>query len=176
MSGGKSAQQIVSLLNEAQALATKDLFIENILQPGIIKELIMASVLGHDIIPQKDMPDAKDQAGNTYEYLASINRMGVKTNRGCSFQIDRITKRNLSRITRNVAFYFGIFKTHLELDEIWRIETDTIVREVQRQLKGCKNEIAHVNFLSKWVKEMGSRVYPQASQLVAEGDANTCAP
>ncbi len=165
------SDRILSLLREAQSLAEKSLGIGNILQPGIIKELIMASVLGHQLIPRKDMPDARDSDGNTYEYLASINRIEVTTNKGCSFQIDRVTKNNLTRITRNKAFYFGIFKTHLELDEIWRIDTDAILQEVNRQLSRCKNEIAHVNFLSKWVKETGERVYPDASQQVAPAAA-----
>lgn len=122
----------------------------------------MASVLGHQLIPRKDRADARDNEGDNYEYLASINRMGVKTNKGCSFQIDRVTRNNLSRITRNKAFFFGIFKTHLELDEIWRIDTNTVLQEVNRQLAGSKNEIAHVNFLSRWVKETGEKVYPDS--------------
>ena len=123
----------------------------------------MASVLGHQLIPRKNSSDARDGRGDNYEYLASINRKAVETNKGCSFQIDRVTKNNLSRITRNKAFFFGIFKTHLELDEIWRVDTNVVLQEVNRQLAGCKNEIAHINFLSKWVKETGERVYPDSS-------------
>ena len=157
------ANHIVELLREAQVLALQGFGISNILQPGIIKELIMANVLGHQIIPQKDASDAKDKDGNMYEYLASINRIEVRTNKGCSFQIDRIVKNNLSRVTRNKAFFFGIFKDHLELEEIWEIDIPTVLEEVQRQLASCKNEIAHVNFLLKWVKENGGKVFPKES-------------
>ena len=93
------ANHIVELLREAQVLALQGFGISNILQPGIIKELIMANVLGHQIIPQKDASDAKDKDGNMYEYLASINRSDVRTNKGGSFQIDRIVKNNLSRVS-----------------------------------------------------------------------------
>lgn len=156
-----SSSQIIQLLQQTQELAAKKYRIENILQPGVIKELIMAEILGHSLVPQKDSPDAKDAKGGYYEYLASIRRVNVKTNKGCSFQMDRVTKNNLSRVTRNKAFYFGIFKNHLEIDEIWEVSIPIILVEVNRQLDSCKNEIAHVNFLLKWLTENGSRVYPQ---------------
>lgn len=152
------SQKIYGLLREAQNLAFSEYGVENILQPGVIKELMMAEVLGHKLIPQKDSADAEDSEG-TYEYLASIRRVNVKTNRGCSFQMDRVTKSNLSRVTRNRAFYFGIFKNHLEIEQILRIETEIVRLEVLRQLNNCKNEIAHVNFLLRWVEDNGIIVH-----------------
>ena len=115
----------------------------------------MAEILGHSLVPQKDQPDAKDSEGFFYEYLASIRRVNVQRNKGCSFQLDRVTRNNLRRVTRNKAFYFGIFRTHLEIDQIWRVETGHVLGEVQRQLSKCKNEIAHVNFLLKWLEDHG---------------------
>ena len=107
----------------------------------------MAEILGHGLVPQKDLPDAQDSEGGFYEYLASIRRVNVKANKGCSFQMDRVTRKNLTRVTRNKAFYFGIFKSHLEIEQIWRVEIPVVLEEVQRQLDNCRNEIAHVNFL-----------------------------
>ena len=70
----------------------------------------MAEVLWHELVTQKDSTDARDSSGNTFEYLASIKRVNVKTNKGCSFQMDRMTRNNLHRVTRNTAFYFwGLF-------------------------------------------------------------------
>lgn len=113
-----SSSKIIDFLKNTQEVAREKYGIQNILQPGVIKELIMAEILGHLLVPQKDLPDAKDIQGNYYEYLASIRRVNVKTNEGCSFQMDRVTRNNLTRVTRNRAFYFGIFKNHLEVDEI----------------------------------------------------------
>ena len=155
-----SANEIRELLTQAQRIAKQKYGVTNILQPGIIKELIMAEILGHSLVPQKDLPDARDENGNYYEYLASIRRVDVSTNKGCSFQIDRVTRSNLSRVTRNKAFYFGIFKNHLEVEEIWEIGMPTILAEVERQLDNCKNEIAHINFLLKWLEANGRKVYP----------------
>ncbi|MGA6828581.1 hypothetical protein ACO9S2_13330 [Nitrospira sp. NS4] len=154
------ASELFDLLKEAQRIALEKHGVPNILQPGVIKELMMAEILGHDLIPQKDSADAQDKSGNTYEYLASIRRIKVSTNKGCSFQMDRITSNNLNRVTRNKAFYFGIFKDHLEVDEIWKVEVPVVLAEVKRQLEKCKNEIAHVNFLLKWLEENGVKVFP----------------
>ena len=87
MQSNAHIERVMSLLREAQQIAAQQLGIDNVLQPGIIKELVMAHVLGHQIIPSKNFPDARDADGNTYEYLASINRIAVTINRGCSFQI-----------------------------------------------------------------------------------------
>ena len=157
-----SSSEIMDLLKRTQDIAERKYGITNILQPGVIKELIMAEILDHGLVPQKDLPDAQDSEG-FYEYLASIRRVNVKTNKGCSFQMDRVTSTNLTRVTRNAAFYFGIFKTHLEIEQIWRVEIPTVLTEVQRQLNNCKNEIAHVNFLLKWLHANGALVYPPVS-------------
>ncbi len=153
-----SKSKILQHLRLAQDLAKAEFGVENILQPGIIKEMIMAEILKHDLIPQKDSADAKDADG-TYEYLASIRRVNVKTNKGCSFQMDRVTSKNLQRVTRNRAFYFGIFKNHLEIEQIWMVKTEVILAEVMRQLDNCKNEIAHVNFLLGWLEKNGNLVF-----------------
>jgi len=155
-----SASELFALLKEAQRIAFEKHGVPNILQPGVIKELMMAEILGHDLIPQKDSADAKDKTGSTYEYLASIRRVNVATNKGCSFQMDRITSKNLHRVTRNKAFYFGIFKDHLEVEEIWEVDIPVVIAEVKRQLEKCKNDIAHVNFLLGWLEENGTKVFP----------------
>lgn len=155
-----STSELFDRLKEAQRIALEKHGVPNILQPGVIKELMMAEILGHALIPQKDSADAKDQTGNTYEYLASIRRVDVTANKGCSFQMDRITPSNLHRVTRNKAFYFGIFKDHLEVEEIWKVEIPVVLAEVMRQLEKCKNDIAHVNFLLRWLEENGTKVFP----------------
>lgn len=152
-------ESLIELLQHAQQIALEKHGVPNILQPGAIKELIMAEVLGHELIPQKDSADAQDSQGNTFEYLASIKRVKVKTNKGCSFQMDRMTRNNLHRVTRNSAFYFGIFSDHLTLAEVWKVEISVVLAEVDRQLDRCKNDIAHVNFLLRWLEKNGERVY-----------------
>tara|TARA_B100001765_G_scaffold98835_1_gene60760 strand:+ start:316 stop:687 length:372 start_codon:yes stop_codon:yes gene_type:complete len=119
----------------------------------------MAEVLWHELVTQKDSADARDSSGNTFEYLASIKRVNVKTNKSCSFQMDRMTRNNLHRVTRNTAFYFGFFSDHLVLAKIWKVEILVVLAEVERQLDRCKNDIAHVNFLLRWLEDQGERVF-----------------
>ncbi len=59
----------------------------------------MAEVLWHELETQKDSADTTDSSGNTFEYLASIKRVNVKTNKGYSFQMDRMTRNNLHYVT-----------------------------------------------------------------------------
>ena len=153
-----SQAKILEHLKIAQDIAINEYGIVNILQPGIIKEMIMAEILGHQLIPQKDSADARDVNG-TYEYLASIRRVNVKSNKGCSFQMDRVTNENIQRVTRNRAFYFGIFKNHLELEQIWMVKTEVILTEVLKQLEKSKNTISHINFLLSWLERNGEIVY-----------------
>ena len=131
-------QKLLALLREAQSLAEAHFGVSNILQPGIIKEIMMAGVLGHKVVANKGLHDAEDLQGRKYEYLASINRRNVRTNRGASFQIDRITEDNLTRVTRNAAFYFGFFEDHLNLEKIIRVETLSNGRE---DLSGLRESI-----------------------------------
>jgi len=156
-----SSTEILDLLKQAQHLAQERYGITNILQPGVVKELIMAEILNHTLIPQKDLPDAKDADGNFFEYLASIRRVTGRTDLGCSFQMDRVTLNNLARVTRNARFYFGIFRSHLDIEQIWEVDSSRVLEEVKRQLEGCKNDIAHVNFLLKWLEKTGRLVFPK---------------
>ena len=73
--------------------------------------------------------------------------------------MDRMTKNNLHRVTRNTAFYFGVFSDHLVLAKIWKVEILVVLAEVKRQLDRCKNDIAHVNFLLRWLEDQGERVF-----------------
>ena len=57
-----SIRDIVSYIKKAQEIAST-LGVNNILQPGVVKELIIAEILGHEIIPGKADADAKDSEG-----------------------------------------------------------------------------------------------------------------
>jgi hypothetical protein len=93
--------QIISLIVEAQNIAKTNGY-NNILQPGFIKEMIVADILGHQVHRTKHEPDAYDKVDPNikYEYLSCFENG--------SFQFDRmfkspVEKRNksLQRITRN---------------------------------------------------------------------------
>jgi hypothetical protein len=144
---------IVEHIRSAQALAA-EMGIPNILQPGIVKELMLADLLGHNVIPDKANADARDQDGNLYEYLCSL-----KTSN--NFQIDRVTDENLHRITRNAAVFCAFFSDSTTIHQVYRLETAVVLNEVKRQLAASQNQISHLNLAGRWVRSNGTLVYPQ---------------
>lgn len=64
-------RQIIQLVVQAQKLALQ-IGIPNILQPGLVKEMIIAEILGHELIHSKRDADACDPNNPSvkYEYLS----------------------------------------------------------------------------------------------------------
>jgi hypothetical protein len=145
---------------QAQDLALS-IGIPYILQPGIVKEMIIADILGHELITDKHGADACDpnNPDTKYEYLSC--------NVGGSGQLDRMFKEpkdkrqeSLSRITRNQAIYLAIFyKNSLNVKTIYGIQPKVLLKETERQLDRSSNAISHVGFSENWAKEHGAVVY-----------------
>ena len=155
-----AVHEIIRHIREAQRLASA-IGITNILQPGVVKELILADLLRHTIMPSKDKADAEDAEGNHYEYLCSLERSN-------NFQIDRVTRQNLHRITRNKCFYFAFFSDAITVSSVYSVDTHTVLREVERQLAKSKNPISHTNLTGGWVRRNGVRVLPTWSGVREE--------
>ena len=136
--------------------------INNILQPGLVKEMIIADILGHDLITSKRDADArsKDDPSKVYEYLSCKERgMG---------QLDRMFKEpdvkrqeSLERIRRNDKIYYAVFyeNNQTKVKTIYELDTELVVRETERKLDRSRNAISHVGFSQTWVRENGSVVY-----------------
>ena len=127
---------------------------KNIFQPGIAKEMVIADILGHTLIPDKRQPDATDSDGRFYEYLSSMP--------GGSFQIDRVTRENMYRITRNYNICCATFSDTMPLTviDIYEVDPAVFLEEAKRQLGVSKNQISHVGVSKKWVLQHGRLVYP----------------
>ena len=102
----KKLSLIVTSLMKAQkvAVSSKEIGIKNISQPGIVKEVIMASQLKHRLHATKKEHDAEDfnDPLKRYEYLSCLE--------GMSFQFDRVNIENLKKrvLSRNTK----IFRNH----------------------------------------------------------------
>jgi len=158
-------RQIIKLVIQAQKLAHK-IGIPNILQPGLVKEIIVADILEHELIHSKRDADACDPKDHKikYEYLSCYE--------GGSGQLDRMFKspadkrdESIGRITRNTLIYFAIFfkQNPLMVKVIYEIDPDVIVEETERQLDGSRNDISHVGFSEGWAKQNGRIVYPKTT-------------
>jgi len=154
-------RQIIAYIRKAQEIAALHGF-KNLLQPGLVKELVVADILGHEVHRTKHEPDAYDPANPSrrFEYLSCFD--------GGTFQLDRMFKtppdkraKSLERITRNAAIYCAVFEEESPLDVrvIYEVPVQAMVHEAERQLDVSRNEISHVGFTIKWAQEHGQVVY-----------------
>ena len=157
----KIISEIIKLIIKAQALASS-IGIPNLLQPGLVKEMIIAETLGHALIASKRDADARDKNNPAikYEYLSCYE--------GGTGQLDRMFKsppdkraESLSRITRNRKIYLAIFykKNPLKIKVIYEIQPDVLLKETERQLDRSSNDISHVGFSEGWAEENGHIVF-----------------
>jgi len=160
-------KKIITLITKAHYLA-KRIGINNILQPGLVKEMIIADKLGHNLIVSKRDADACDKSDPNikYEYLSCKE--------GGTGQLDRMFKKpeekrkeSLKRITRNNKIYYAVFykSDQIKVKEIYAIEPDILLQETKRQLDRSSNDISHVSFPITWVKEHGQLVYQNGSLI-----------
>ncbi|GAB4199720.1 MAG: hypothetical protein Fur0023_02300 [Bacteroidia bacterium] len=154
-------QKIISLITRAQNLASK-IGIPNILQPGLVKEMIIAEILGHNLIPSKRDADACDKKDPSvkYEYLSCYE--------GGSGQLDRMfkepkekRKESLNRILRNKKIYFAVFYKDkpLKVKVIYEIEPKVLLKETEKRLDKSKNAISHISFSENWARQNGKVVF-----------------
>ena len=154
-------RRIIDLVLKAAELA-RSIGISNLLQPGLVKEMIVADILGHELIHSKRDADAHapNNPGEKYEYLSCKE--------GGTGQLDRMfsepaAKRaeSLSRITRNKKVYLAVFyaANQTKCKVIYELEPDDVLKETERQLDRSRNVISHVGFPEKWGRQHGRIVY-----------------
>ena len=154
-------RQIIRLVLKASELA-QSIGIANLLQPGLVKEMIIADILGHELIESKRDADAHapGDPDEKYEYLSCKE--------GGSGQLDRMFREppdkraeSLTRITRNAKIYFAVFyaANQTRCKVIYELEPDAVLAEAERQLNRSRNAISHVGFSVRWARENGKIVY-----------------
>ena len=143
----------------------------NPFQPGAIKEIKMAKILGHNWVKSKKKEDAcsKDNLIK-YEYLSG-------TEKGAG-QIDRFFKdgygeqhekhlRSVERITRNGSFFLAFTDENptkpLHILRIYEVSPKNILNSARNQLKNSINDIAHISFDEKFAKNNGTLIYEEKS-------------
>jgi hypothetical protein len=154
-------RRIIDLVIKAQELA-RSIGIDNLLQPGLVKEMIIADVLGHELIISKRDADACDPNDPSikYEYL-SCKEVG-------SCQLDRMFREppdkraeSVARITRNRKVYLAVFykQNQLKLKTIYELDPGVALEEAERQLDRSRNVISHVGFSINWAAQNGKVIY-----------------
>lgn len=157
----KIISKIIELVIKAQELAL-GIGIPNILQPGLVKEMIISKTLGHKLITSKRDADGCDKNDSSikYEYLSCYE--------GGTGQLDRMFRspsdkraESLHRINRNRMIYLAIFykKDPLKIKIIYEIQPSVLLEETECQLDRSSNEISHVGFSEEWARSHGKAVY-----------------
>jgi len=157
----KIYHEIIALILKASELA-RAVGIPNLSQPGLIKEMIIADLLGHDVILSKKDADAHapGDPDTKYEYLTCKE--------GGSGQLDRMFKeppekraRSLQRITRNSKIYLAVFykNEQTRCKKIYELDPQVVLEETEARLDRSTNDISHVSFSIKWAEQQGRVVY-----------------
>lgn len=164
----ETLEKIVKLVRQAQKLAST-IGIDNIVQPDIIREVIMAEIMNHKIVSTKRNEDACDPKNPKikYEYLSCYE--------GGSGQFDRMFKsppvlkaKSLKRITRNSKIYMAFFfkDQPLKAKVIYEIDPAVMKKEVMKKLESSKKvQEVHLSFSEKWAKAYG-KVHYTDSKIV----------
>lgn len=142
------------LLNYINSLKNENGFTQDVLTPGFLKEWVISEILGHKCHKTKHGPDATSlNEDEKYEYLSCKE--------GGSFQLDRIHKNNLHRITRNNKFFFASFNksSGLECIKIWKCDMDVVLKEAKIKINTMSESSKHISFSETWVKNNCEIVY-----------------
>jgi hypothetical protein len=152
--------ELLEAIQSLDALARANGY-RNIFQPGLAKELLIASVLGHTRVDAKHGHDAETPDGKLCEYLSCKE--------GGHGQIDRVFKappekraRSLDRLARNDHVYLIIFDAEIatKILRIYELDKTELLAEMKRQLDRSKTDIAHVGFSEKFAAQVGKLVFP----------------
>ena len=157
----KIYSQILQLVKQAFDLA-RSVGIQNLLQPGLVKETVIADILGHDVIASKRHADARhpDNPNITYEYLTCKE--------GGSGQFDRMFKhppdkreKSLQRIRRNSKIYLAVFyaNNQMEVKVIYELEPTVVEAEAIKRLDRSSNDMSHFGLTESWARAHGTLVY-----------------
>ena len=143
-------ERIAQYAIELQCLG-KRIDINDVSQPGRLREIMIAKALGHKIHGAKHGHDAEsfpeDKIPRKYEYLTCKE--------GGSFHIDRVDSSNLeSRIMKSDWLFCAIFDSDspIILKEVYIVAPQRFLEECLRKVKNSKPSSRHVSVPLSWVK------------------------
>ncbi len=154
-------RKIIELVIKATKLA-RTVGIRNLLQPGLGKEMIIADILGHELITTKRDADARspNDPSVVYEYLSCKEGGSGQLDRTFKEPVDK-RQESLNRIWRNSKIYFAVFYAadQTRVKVIYQIEPEVVAKQTERQLDRSRNAISHVSFSETWINQNGKIVY-----------------
>lgn len=128
----------------------------NPLQPGFLKEFVMAQILNHEVVIDKHLADGVS-GDDFFEYLTCSS--SAKTQQfafdGMKNGDDESMNKSLSRISRNKEVIFAVFDGLIPI-EMYKVDSSVVYKFVKENLirrKTSKNNEHTVNIGLNWVKQ-----------------------
>lgn len=154
-------RRIIALIRDAAKLA-RSAGIPNLLQPGLVKEMIIADILGHELIAGKRDADARSPSDPSavYEYLSCKEGGAGQLDRMFKAPADK-RKASMNRILRNDKIYLAVFyrEDQMRVKIIYELEPGVAAKEARRQLNLSSNDISHISFSETWARQNGKVVH-----------------
>jgi hypothetical protein len=153
----RKIKRIIELLRQAQGWAGSN-GIDNLFQPGLIKEMIIAELLGQIVIAAKRGADTHHLHDPTIKY----EHLSCKE--GGTGQLDRLFKSppekrsdSLTRMTCKRAIYRAVFyrSDQIKVKVTYERSPQVVVAEEIRKLDRSRNVISHVSFSVSWSAREG---------------------
>ena len=142
-----------SEIQKAYASVISEFPDSNPFQPGFIREYILSSVLGHELIPGKKGRDAFDGDNDPVEYKT------FKTGNWGMLNVE-IAHGFEKHLTGTKNWYFAEFDTPFTIARIWVIPVKKVRKFCSDFMKRTSKTQGHVmiNFSVKWIEENGDVV------------------
>jgi len=151
--------ELLEAIQSLDAVARRHGF-RNIFQPGLAKELLIASVLGHTRHDAKHGHDAETPDGKLCEYL-SCKVGGAGQLASMYREPEESRQKSLARIERNDHIYLVIFDPEIatKILRIYELDKIKVLDEVTRQIDNSRNVVVQVTVYENFAIQVGKLVY-----------------
>jgi hypothetical protein len=150
-----SVIKIKDLLLEAQKAADEIFPGSNILYNEGYVELLTSDILGHTWNTDTQGGDAVEPDGTPTEYKA----INVRCKSKGSFQWHWLSDNKIAKLKRTKNMYL-IIRSGVEIQEIYRLPTATLLKRLEEKATGSKSIHGHVSLSLKQAVELGAtKVY-----------------
>jgi len=134
--------------------------VPNIFQPGLAKEFVIASALGHKVLTDKRGPDAITPDGKLCEYLSMLEGNPAQIDRMYASPPEKL-ERGLERITRNDLIYLAVFSREAQTQvlRVYDLDKDKVLASAREQLRRYKIPIGRLHFTEEFGSTCGKLVF-----------------
>ncbi len=153
-------RRIIELVLKASDLG-RAIGMDNLLQPGLVKEMIIVDILNHRLIYSKrDAEACSINDGNESMDTCLAGKDGADNWTGCSRRLPRSDQHPCEE-SREIQLFTPLFLTPTTRRNArgYKIEPKILLLETERKLNKSESDIFHVGFTETWARRDGMIVY-----------------